>query len=178
MSVTKADAPYTLWLMGPTSSGKSTIAEHFVSILQQNDFPILHYDGDEIRDFFGKDFGFNEQNRGRVVETLTYLAKKSNDAGINVVVSALTAHQTARDFIKQSIPNLLVGHVKCPIEICADRDPKGLYEKARKGEIDTLIGYNSEYIAPSEPDIILDTDRYSLEENVDRLIEFLNITIR
>jgi adenylylsulfate kinase len=169
---------YTIWLMGLTSSGKSTIAEHLVNILQNNDIPILHYDGDEVRSFFGKDFGFTEDNRGRVVETLAHLAIKANNAGINVVVSALTAHQTAREHIKKTIPNLLVGHVDCPIDICVARDPKGLYEKAGNGEIDTLIGYNSTYQPPVEPDIKLDTSMFSAEENAHRLYGFLENHIK
>jgi len=173
----KTNFPYTLWLMGPTSSGKSTIAEQFVRELVKNNATIIHYDGDEIRDFFDKDFGFNENNRGRVVETLAHLAKKANDAGINVIVSALTAHQSSREYISSNIPNLLVGYVTCPIDVCAERDPKGLYKMAKNGEIDTLIGYNSKYIAPTTPDIILDTESQNVEENVQRLIEYLNINL-
>tara|TARA_B100000315_G_scaffold257280_1_gene305609 strand:+ start:287 stop:781 length:495 start_codon:yes stop_codon:yes gene_type:complete len=163
--------------MGPTSSGKSTIAEHFIEALKKNNIPVLHYDGDEVRDLFGKDFGFEENNRGRVVETLAHLARKANDAGIDVVVSALTAHQSARKYINDNIPNLLIGHVECSIEICAERDPKGLYAKAKNGEIDTLIGYNSKYIAPTDPDIKLNTECSSVEENTERLLEFLDIPI-
>ena len=165
--------PYTLWLMGPTSSGKSTIAEYFVKALRDEDKTIIHYDGDEIRDFFGKDFGFSENNRGKVVETLAHLARKANEAGIDVVVSALTAHQTARDYIANQIPNLIIGYVNCPISVCAERDPKSLYEKARKGEIDTLIGYNSEYLAPRNPDIILDSNTLSIDENTRNLINHI-----
>jgi len=169
------ERPFTLWLMGPTSSGKSTIAESFIEVLTNNDILILHYDGDEVRNFFGKDYGFNENHRGRIVETLAYLARKVNDAGVDVVVSALTAHRSARNYIKVHIPNLLVGYVECPIDVCAERDPKGLYKKARNGEIDTLIGYNSKYLAPSDPNKKLDTNNLSVEENTMRLIEFLEI---
>ena len=146
---------YTIWLMGLTSSGKSTIAKHLVEIMRSEDLPILHYDGDEIRDFFGKDFGFSEDNRGRVVETLAHLAIKANNAGINVVVSALTAHQTAREHIKETIPNLLVGHVDCPIDICVARDPKGLYRKALDGEIKDVAGIDLEFELPESPDLII-----------------------
>jgi len=159
--------------MGPTSSGKSTIAEHFVGVLKENNISILHYDGDEIRDIFGENFGFSEDNRGQVVETLAHLARKANDAGINAVVSALTAHQSARDLIKRIIPNLLVGYVECSIDICSARDPKGLYARAKKGEIDTLIGYNSEYIPPTDPDIVINTEKLTVEENSLRLFNFL-----
>jgi adenylylsulfate kinase-like enzyme len=71
----------------------------------------------------------------------------------------------------------LIGHVECSIEICAERDPKGLYAKAKNGEIDTLIGYNSKYIAPTDPDIKLNTECSSVEENTERLLEFLDIPI-
>lgn len=169
--------PHTIWLMGPTSSGKSAIAKHFCNVLRGKDISIIHYDGDEVRGFFGKDFGFSEDDRGRVVKTLAYLAKKTNDAGVNVVVSALTAHQTARNYIKDNIPNLLIGYVYCPIDVCASRDPKGLYEKARNGEIDTLIGYNTKYQPPNNPDIKLDTNTFSVEENAHRLLRFLGIPI-
>jgi len=167
--------PYTLWLLGPTSSGKTTIAKHFVHIMRDEGFSILHYDGDEVRDFFGKDFGFSESSRGRVVKVLAFLAKKANDANLNVIISALTAHQSSRDFIKNLIPNLLIGYIDCPIKICAERDPKGLYKKAQNGEIDTLIGYNSEYLVPDNPDIRLNSNKNSVSENTKQLTEFLGI---
>ena len=168
-------SPYTLWLMGPTSSGKSTIAGEFVSALRERDVCVLHYDGDEIRGMFGKNLSFDEPDRGKVVETLSHLANKANGAGVNVVVSALTAHQSARDFVEKNIPNLLVASVECPISVCVDRDPKGLYEKARRGEINTLIGYNSEYIPPASPAIILDANNCSVEENIQHLFALLGV---
>ena len=167
--------PYTIWLMGPTSSGKSTIAENFVSVLKNNDTPILHYDGDEVRGFFGKNFGFSEDNRRKIIKTLVHLAKKANDAGINAVVSALTAPQSSRNYVKENIPNLYVAYVVCPIDVCIARDPKGLYAKAINREIDTLIGYNTQYLPPNEPDIRLDTNKFSIEENTNYLLRFLKI---
>ena len=167
--------PYTLWLLGPTSSGKTTIANQLVQTLsKKKDLKVLHYDGDEVRRFFGKNYGFTETNRGQVVETLAHLATKANNAGINVIASALTAHQSARDYINLTIPNLLVGYISCPINVCAERDPKGLYKKARNGEINTLIGYNSEYIIPKNPDITIDTSCLSMDESVQTLINFLD----
>ena len=166
--------PYTLWLLGPTSSGKTTIANAFIQALSAKGIKILHYDGDEVRGFFGNEYGFTEDNRRNIVSTLAHLSSKANKAGINVIVSALTAHQSARDYIRQSIPNLLIGYISCTIDICAKRDPKGLYKKAQTGEIDTLIGYNSEYIVPDNPDIIIDTNSLDLEKCVQSLIDFLD----
>jgi adenylylsulfate kinase len=88
-------------------------------------------------------------------------------------VSALTAHQSARDYIEDKLPNLQIGYVKCSIETCSARDPKGLYAKAKNGEIATLIGYNTKYIPPTNPDIVLDTEIFGVEENTLKLLKYL-----
>ena len=106
---------------------------------------------------------------------MVHLTKKANDAGINAVVSTLTAHQSSRNYVKENIPNLYVAYVVCPIDVCIARDPKGLYAKAINREIDTLIGYNTQYLPPNEPDIRLDTNKFSIEENTNYLLRFLKI---
>ena len=165
----------TIWLLGPTSIGKTTIANNLVRLLNKKKLPIMHFDGDEIRNFFGEDFGFDEKNRMKVIETLVHLSLKSNNAGIPALVSALTAHETARKYIKTKIPNLLTIYINCPINICASRDPKGLYKKASSGEINTLIGYNTVYVPPEKPDFIINTDRKNLKQCTSELLEFLNL---
>jgi adenylylsulfate kinase-like enzyme len=153
-----------LWLMGPTSAGKTTLATRVVAHLRQRQIPVVFYDGDEIRAFFGPDFGFSAEERFRVVSVLAHLANKAAEAGLHVVVAAVTAGQEARDFIRANVRNLKIGYISCSIYTCAQRDPKGLYRKAINGEIDTLIGYNGEYRAPNRPDLVLDTERYSVDE--------------
>ena len=167
--------PFTAWLMGPTSSGKTTISERLIKICQKKKFSIIHYDGDEVRDLFGNNFGFDEKNRNLVIHSLVYMAKKANNSGMPCIVSALTAHNSAREFIRSEIINLKTIYVKCPISVCAYRDPKGLYKKAKNNEINTLIGYNSDYIEPINPDLTLHTNNYSIEENTNQLLNFLKI---
>ena len=167
--------PFTAWLMGPTSSGKTTISERLIKICQKNKFSIIHYDGDEVRDLFGSNFGFDEKNRNMVIYTLVYMAKKANESGMPCIVSALTAHDSSRKYIRSKLKNLKTIYVKCPIDICAKRDPKGLYKRAKNKEINTLIGYNSDYLEPKEPDLILNTNKYSIEENSNQLLNFLKI---
>ena len=169
--------PYTIWLMGPTSSGKTTIAYHLMKIINKKSFSMLHFDGDEIRDLFGKDFGFEKKNRMIVVQTLVKFAIKSNFSGVSSVVSALTAHEDARNYIKSNITNLYTVYIKCPISLCARRDPKGLYQKAKDGKINTLIGYNSIYKPPLNPDLTIDTSKYSVEHCTKLLANFFNIPI-
>jgi adenylylsulfate kinase len=153
-----------LWLLGPTSAGKTTLATRIVADLRRRGIPAIHFDGDEVRDFFGEGLGFVPESRLRVVSILVHLANKAADAGLNVVVSALTASEDARDHVRAQVRNLTVGYVACPISTCARRDPKGLYRKAINGEIDTLIGFNGEYRPPEDPDLILDTEAHSLDE--------------
>jgi adenylylsulfate kinase len=164
---------FVLWLLGPTSSGKTTIATELLFSLRKKGIPVIHYDGDEIRDFFGDSIGFSAQDRYRVVHTIVHLVNKNSDAGLNVIVSALTANHDVRTFIKDRVNKLIVGYVKCSIDECIRRDPKGLYKKAKKGEIDTLIGFNQEYCEPENSDIILETEIKSKAEIVACLEGFL-----
>ena len=98
--------PCTIWLMGPTSSGKTTISKKLVDFLHKSNFLIVHYDGDEIRNLFGEGFNFTEKNRFLVIKTLVYLANKANQSGIPAIISALTAHKNAREYVKANIKNL------------------------------------------------------------------------
>lgn len=161
--------------MGPTSSGKTTIGEHLAKRLRADGLPVLHFDGDEVRDFFGDNLGFEKSDRQRVVATLVHLANKTAAAGVNVIVSALTASEDARKLVLDSIDGLVLIYVKCSIETCAARDPKGLYAQAKNGEIDTLIGVNSEYLAPENPDLVIDTESLSPEDSATAILEHLGL---
>ena len=158
------DAEFVLWIMGPTSSGKTTLATHIINYLRKNGKSVIHYDGDEVRNFFSENFGFSPSNRLKVVSTLVHLANKALDAGICVVVSALTANNDARDYVRKNVRNLILVYLDCSLEKCMERDPKGLYEKAINGEIHTLVGFNTRYLPIENPDIVLDTEVKSPED--------------
>lgn len=127
--------------MGPTSGGKTTIAHSLYNSLIFRNIPVVHYDGDEFRDLFGSSFGFKEENRLKVVKVIVHFSNKSIKSGVNVIVSALTANPDARSYVMENVCNLVLCYVKCPIDVCIRRDPKGLYKLAQQGDIDTLIGY-------------------------------------
>ena len=159
--------------MGPTSGGKTTIAEHLLGHLRADGWPCMHFDGDEVRNFFGEDLGFKVSDRLRVVGTLAHLASKTSDAGVNVIVSALTASEETRRLVLDTVDKLIIVYVRCSIETCQARDPKGLYARARNGEIDTLIGVNSEYVPPENPDLVIDTEELSPADAVEAIIDHL-----
>lgn len=158
-----------IWIMGPTSSGKTTLATALVERLRYSKVPAIHYDGDEIRNLFGPGFSFGPAHRLLVVQSLVHHAIKAASLGHNVVVSALTANEDARAFVFESIKDLTVVYLECPVKICAERDPKGLYAKAINGEIDTLPGITTPYHPPARQDIVLDTAANSISTCVDEL---------
>lgn len=162
---------FILWLMGPTSAGKTTIGRLFVDNVRSLDVPAIHYDGNEVRAFFAPKMGFRPEDRLRAVSACVHLANKAFDAGLNVVVSALTANEDARQFVRTNVRNLVLAYLRCPMEVCFKRDSLGLYRKARNGEIDPnmITGMLAPYAPPSDPDIILDTDKLSPEQSIESL---------
>lgn len=175
---TTSDSPpargQVIWLMGPTSAGKTTIARTALDMLRDRGRKAIVFDGDEVRDFFGPGHGFAPEDRLRVVSILVHLAGKSAEAGLDVIVAALTAHDDARRYVRETLSPVLVGYVACAIDVCADRDPKGLYGRARRGEIDSLIGFNTPYEPPENPDIVLPSDSRPVEELAEMVIDLLD----
>ena len=159
---------FIFWILGPTSAGKTTIGKMLVEEMRATKMPAIHYDGDEIRSFFGKTLGFKSSDRLRAVSICAHLANKAFDAGLNVVVSALTANDDARDYIFKNVSNIILIYLKCPIEICIERDSRGLYRGVKEGKIDpkTIIGLDEPYQPPSNPDLIIPTNENTPEECV------------
>ena len=162
MGANEEDKNLIIWIMGPTSSGKTTIAERLLLAMKRAGRRAIHYDGDEVRDFFGPSHGFESKDRLRVVKTITHLANKAYDSGGDVIVSALTANQDAREYIAEHLKGLILVYLHCSIDECAKRDPKGLYRKALNGEMDTLIGVSSEYCPIDNADIEINTEVNSI----------------
>ncbi len=133
----------------------------------------MHWDGDQVRDMLGDNLSFAPESRLLVVRSLATMALASSEAGVLTIVSALTAHDDARQLIRDMLPRLLVVYVKCAVETCMQRDPKGLYAQAAAGEIDTLIGYNSDYTPPQKADLELDTSSENVDACVQKLVDFL-----
>ena len=165
------------WLMGPTSSGKTTLAKGCLVKLREKRLSSIHYDGDEVRDFFGDQHGFTEKSRLMVVGTLVYLANKVLEAGMVVLVSALTANRDARVYVTRNVKNLVLVSVECSIEECVRRDPKGLYRAAKEGRINTLIGYNSEYPTVENPDIVVSTEKGTIGQSIDSTFDKMQVIL-
>ena len=160
-------------MMGPTASGKTTIGKEIVKKLGRASRAAVQYDGDEFRDQFGKNFGFSDTDRLAVVSSLTHFANKWASKGNNVVISALTANEDTRTHIEKNIQGLVKVYVECSIDECIRRDPKGLYKRAIEGEIKSLIGFNSEYIAPQDVALTVNTEKKTATECADEIVRYL-----
>ena len=156
------------WIMGPTSSGKTTIGEAYTQHLRDNALPSIHFDGDEFRSILGSSLGITPEERFKNVSLCVHMANKCLDAGLNVVVSALTAHEMARQYVAQNVKNLIIIYLDCPLEVRMQRDSRGLYHKVETGELnaDTVIGMGTPYLAPENPQIVLKSSELAVEESV------------
>jgi len=167
---------FTLWFMGRPSAGKSTLASRVEDRLVEMGFPIENLDGDEIRKHLHPDLGFSREDRRTNNRRTAYIAKLLNRNDIPVIVGMITpfrdSQEQARDIIEDEGDFVLI-HVKCSVDAAEDRDPKGLYEKAREGNIEKFTGINHPFQEPLNPDIVVDTEDQSVEAGVDHVFSQL-----
>jgi len=132
-------------------------------------------DGDNIRSRLNKDLGLSPEDRKENIRRVAEVAKLMVDSGILVFASFITPYRESRQFVRELMSDwpYYECYVKCSLEICEQRDPKGLYKKARQGEITNMTGISAPYEEPENPELIIDTDQSSLEQSIDVVVRFL-----
>lgn len=164
---------FTLWFMGRPAAGKSTLASRVEDRLVERGLDIENLDGDEIRKHLHPDLGFSREDRRTNNRRTAYIAKLLNRNGIPVIVGMITpfrdSQEQARDIIEDEGEFVLI-HVKCSVEGAEERDPKGLYEEAKKGNIEKFTGINHPFQEPLNPDIVVDTETQSIEDGVEHVL--------
>ncbi len=174
-SAIKNHKPAVLWLTGLSGAGKSTVAsllEHRLNVLGCHTYLI---DGDNVRGGLNRDLGFTETDRVENVRRVQEVARLFADAGMIVLVSLISPYRADRTNLREKMaPGEFVEvFVDAPIEVCRQRDPKGLYAKAARGELRNFTGVDAPYEAPEDPEIHLETHREKVEALVDRAIDYL-----
>ncbi|MCT4595278.1 MAG: adenylyl-sulfate kinase [Anaeromicrobium sp.] len=164
-----------VWFTGLSGSGKSTIAVEVEKELIRRGKVVYRLDGDNIRYGLNCDLGFSEKDRGENIRRISEVAALFKDAGLIILVSSISPFKRMREFAKEKVgkDEFLEIYVKCSIETCAKRDPKGLYKKVKKGELDNFTGISSPYEEPEIPDLIIDTNNLSIEESVFKVLELI-----
>ncbi|MGI6525614.1 MAG: sulfate adenylyltransferase subunit CysN [Bdellovibrionota bacterium] len=161
----------TLWLTGLSGSGKSSIAREMEKKLFENDIPVYRLDGDNLRYGLNRDLGFSRKDRAENIRRTAEVARLFNQAGITVICSLISPMQKDRDAARAIVGSEYFCEVfiSTALEVCESRDPHGLYQKARAGEIREFTGISSPYEVPLTPYLTIDAGELSLEESVDIL---------
>jgi len=167
--------PVTLWLTGLSGAGKSTIAYALERRLLDGAHTAYVLDGDNVRHGLNRDLGFSPQDRAENIRRIAEVARLLNDAGLIVITAFISPYREDREMARGIIgnANFLEVHVNTPIEICEERDPKGLYKLARTGKLPAFTGVSAPYEPPLEPVCNVDTAANTVEECVELLMGFL-----
>lgn len=167
---------FTLWFMGRPAAGKSTLASRVEDRLVEQGYPIENLDGDSIRKHLHPDLGFSREDRRTNNRRTAYIAKLLNRNDIPVIVGMITpfrdSQEQARDIIEDEGEFVLI-YVKCSVKAAEERDPKGLYEKAREGNIEKFTGINHPFQEPLNPEIVVDTEEQSIQQGVEHVLRQL-----
>ena len=166
----------TIWLTGLSGSGKSTIAAAAERELTNRGRLAFVLDGDNIRHGLNAKLGFSPEDRAENIRRIGEVSKLFTEAGMIVFTSFISPYRSDRDAVRALMgPGDFVEiYVDASLETCEQRDVKGLYKKARAGEIPEFTGISAPYEAPESPELVLDTNRQSIEESVGKLVEYLD----
>lgn len=164
-----------VWFTGLSASGKSTIAYILEKILFNKGIKVYVLDGDNIRKGLNADLGFSPDERKENLRRIAEVSKLFIDAGILLLASFISPYKKDRDYVKEKIgiENYIEVYVKCPVEVCERRDPKGMYKKAKAGIIKEYTGVSAPYEEPESPDLIIESDKISVEEAVQKVLNYL-----
>ena len=170
----KGQTPMVLWFTGLSGSGKSTLVNAVEKRLVAQNRHTMSLDGDNVRQGLNRNLGFKEQDRIENIRRIAEVAKLMNDAGLIVLVSAISPYERDRENARQIIgsEHFVEIFVDTPLEVCEQRDVKGLYAKARQGKIPNFTGVSSPYEIPQDPELTISTTDCGIEESVDRILDF------
>lgn len=171
----KGQKPFVLWLTGLSGSGKSTLANALDAYLFNQGFHTYLLDGDNVRHGLNKDLGFDDKSRVENIRRIGEVAKLMVDAGIIVITAFISPFRADRQMVKELFEKgeFIEVFLDTPLSICEQRDPKGLYKKARAGEIDKFTGIDSPYESPLEPEILLESGNLSVESELSQVLRYL-----
>ncbi|MGH8071172.1 MAG: adenylyl-sulfate kinase [Candidatus Entotheonellia bacterium] len=164
---------FTVWFTGLPSSGKSTLARMLEQVLGERGQRVEVLDGDEVRLRLSRGLGFSKEDRDENIRRIAYVAHLVTRCGGVALTCAISPYRALRDEARQEIGHFIEVYVKCALDVCIDRDVKGLYAKALRGEIAAFTGISDPYEAPLAPEVVVETDRETPEESLAKILQRL-----
>lgn len=175
MNLTQNNVGKTIWFTGLSGSGKSTLSSKIKQILEERNVSVVLLDGDVLRSGLNRDLGFSAEDRAENIRRAGETAKILSEAGHTVIAAFITPLETLRMAVRNLFdPDRYIEiYLECSINVCEDRDPKGLYRRARQGEIPNFTGISSPFEIPQSPDLLIRTDHSSPEQATGMILDFL-----
>ena len=167
---------FTVWLTGLSGAGKSTIADDLVRHLRDAGARVEVLDGDVVRTNLSKGLGFSREDRDTNIRRIGFVAELLSRNGVIVLVAAISPYREVRDEVRARIGRFLEVYVRCPIDVLAERDVKGLYKRAIAGEIDHFTGVSDPYEEPESPEVVVDSSAEGVEISVARVLAAIDAT--
>ncbi len=164
---------FILWLTGLSGAGKTTISKALAPALQERGCQVELLDGDLVRTHLSKGLSFTKEDRDTNIRRIGFVAHLLSRNGVVVIVAAISPYRATRNEVRQMEPNFVEVYVQTPLEVCEGRDVKGLYAKARAGEIKGFTGIDDPYEEPLNPEIICNTTKETVETSVENVISKL-----
>jgi len=168
---------FTLWMTGLSGAGKTTLTTRLVSELRDQGLAIEVLDGDEVRTNLSKGLGFSKEDRDTNIRRIGYVSRLLSRNGVGVITAAISPYRAIRDEVRRSIEAdgavFIEVYVKCPIQVLAERDVKGLYKKALAGEIKEFTGVSDPYEEPLAPEVVVSTDQETVEQSAHKIFRAL-----
>lgn len=165
----------TLWLTGLPCSGKTTLSKRLKEELDNRSYKAVCLDGDDVRGQLNADLGFSAEDRKENLRRIAHVAKLFNRNGNFVIASFVSPTNEYRKMVKDIIGNFKLVYLKCPVEVCEERDVKGMYKKARSGEIKEFTGVSAPFEEPDDADIVIDTQTQDPESCVKQILKHLKV---
>ena len=171
----KSQKSCMIWFTGLSGAGKSTVANALDRLLFENNKHTYLLDGDNVRHGLNRDLGFSDTDRIENIRRIGEVGKLFVDAGLIVLSAFISPFRSDRQMVRTLFPvgEFIEVHINTSLDVCEQRDPKGLYKKARSGEIRNFTGIDSTYEVPSDPEIVIDAGVLSVEDSADKIYRYL-----
>ena len=168
-----ADKGFTIWFTGLSGAGKSTLSEAIEQRLQQHGRNVEILDGDVVRTHLSKGLSFSREDRDTNIKRIAFVCNLLTRNGVACISAAIAPYREAREWARKEIGDFVEVYVKCPIEVCRQRDVKGLYKLVDEGKIKGFTGVDDPYEEPEHPELVVETDKETLDESVHRIFSKL-----